>query len=203
VFEHILGVPSHPLMVHAAVVLVPLLDIGAILYALLPRVRRHCHWVVAALAVLASGSIIATKLSGDVLRARMISRNLAVEVLARGEHKGFGNVAVASTVCLAVVTLALVYVAPGRVTSAAADSSDAGAVARERRRGRWAAGLRSLRASFRGSWLGRLPSRPADDRTVARIRAVLGVATLCVSLLSAYYVLKAGHSGAAMVWSGM
>jgi hypothetical protein len=46
------GIPAHPFIVHAVVVLVPLTAVGAVLVALVPWVRAHVGWLVAAGAVL-------------------------------------------------------------------------------------------------------------------------------------------------------
>jgi len=41
VFEQLLGLPAHPLLLHATVVFVPLLALGTIAYAVVPRLRRR------------------------------------------------------------------------------------------------------------------------------------------------------------------
>jgi hypothetical protein len=46
------GIPAHPLIVHAVVVLVPLAALGAIAVVFSPWVRAHVGWLVAATAVL-------------------------------------------------------------------------------------------------------------------------------------------------------
>ena len=52
-FDRISGLPAHPLIVHAAVVLVPLLALGAIVYAVVPPLRKHFRWAVGLLAIAA------------------------------------------------------------------------------------------------------------------------------------------------------
>jgi hypothetical protein len=45
-FRAFMGLPLHPLAVHAAVIFVPLLALGSAGYAVLPRVRRRLGWVM-------------------------------------------------------------------------------------------------------------------------------------------------------------
>ena len=47
-FDQINGLPVHALVLHAAVVFVPLLALGAIVYALIARWRPRIGWAVAA-----------------------------------------------------------------------------------------------------------------------------------------------------------
>ena len=47
--ETLFGLPAHPLIVHAAVVLVPLAAIGTIVIAVSAKARLHIGWIVVAL----------------------------------------------------------------------------------------------------------------------------------------------------------
>ena len=49
--DTLFGLPAHPLIVHAVVVLVPLAAIGGIAIALSAWVRAHIGWLVVAFAV--------------------------------------------------------------------------------------------------------------------------------------------------------
>src|SRR5262245_28025562 len=93
VFEEILGIPAHPLLVHATVVFVPLAAAATIAYALVPYVRRYTAWLVVGLAVIAPVSAWVTKMSGDAFRARLI-RHGAHDPVFLGKinvHMGFGQ----------------------------------------------------------------------------------------------------------------
>lgn len=116
VFETVLGVPAHPLLIHAAVVFVPLLIIGAVGYAVLPRFRARINWAVAALAVVAPLSALLAKLSGDALRARMARLRLASpQMLDKiDEHRGYGTITLYLTIALGVVALIMVLVPAAR-----------------------------------------------------------------------------------------
>jgi hypothetical protein len=56
-FDLFLGLPTHVLVVHAAVVLVPLAAIGAVLIAVSPSWRARLRWAVLAVA---TGGLLAT-----------------------------------------------------------------------------------------------------------------------------------------------
>ena len=59
------GLPLHPLLVHGAVVLVPLVAIGALVMSYLPSFsRRHCK-IILGLAVVAQISVFLAKISGE------------------------------------------------------------------------------------------------------------------------------------------
>lgn len=61
----ILGLPLHPLVVHVAVVLVPLVALGALAVALWPAARRRYGHLVTVLAVGAAGSALVAQKSGQ------------------------------------------------------------------------------------------------------------------------------------------
>jgi hypothetical protein len=111
VFEEILGIPAHPLLVHAAVVFVPLAAAAAIAYALVPYVRRYTAWLVVALAVVAPVTAWVTKMSGDAFRARLI-RHGAHDPVFLGKidvHMGFGQKTEYWALGLGLVMLLLVF----------------------------------------------------------------------------------------------
>jgi hypothetical protein len=123
VFEEIGGLPLHPLLIHAAVVFIPLLTITAIAYALVPFVRPHVRWVLVALALIAPGSALFAKLSGDAFFKRGVERQQITEgfVPVIEEHQSFGTTTALWTYLLAALTLVLVYlVAPRAVATGAA-----------------------------------------------------------------------------------
>lgn len=158
-FDQILGLPAHPLIVHFAVVLTPLLVAVAAAYALLPRVRALAAWALVLLALAAPVAAYAAKESGESLeRARFGSLDgpLAARISA---HESFANPLLLSVLGLAAASLALVYAAtPGR-----------GSVTSDR---------------F---------GRPAT--------LVLSALTVVLAAVAAYYVFRAGDSGARAVWT--
>lgn len=70
-FDLVNGLPTHPLVVHAAVVLVPLTALGVIVMAFWPRFSQRHGWLVVVLSVVAAGSSFVAKESGEALEERM------------------------------------------------------------------------------------------------------------------------------------
>lgn len=70
-FDTITGLPVHPLVVHAVIVLVPLTALGAIAVAAKARWNRRYGWLVLVGAVVATGSSIVAKESGEALASRV------------------------------------------------------------------------------------------------------------------------------------
>lgn len=65
------GLPLHPLVIHAAVVFGPLAALCALGYALVGRWRDRLRWPTLALALVATGAIVAAYLTGrDLLENR-------------------------------------------------------------------------------------------------------------------------------------
>src|SRR6266536_3109274 len=108
-----MGVPTHPLLIHAAVVFVPLLAILAIAYALIPFVRPQIRWVLGLLALATPICALLAKLSGDAFFARLQSRNrVSPEFFPKLQaHQRFGTLTLYATIVLALLTLALVAAA--------------------------------------------------------------------------------------------
>ena len=65
--DKILGLPAHPLLVHAAVVLVPLAAIGTIVIAFWPKARARVGWIVAAIGIVGFFFAVFAKQSGEAL----------------------------------------------------------------------------------------------------------------------------------------
>jgi hypothetical protein len=61
------GLPLHALVIHAAVVFVPLAALSAILFAALPKWRYLTRWPTAALTLIALGSVWMARISGMAL----------------------------------------------------------------------------------------------------------------------------------------
>jgi uncharacterized membrane protein len=70
-FDSIAGIPLHPLVVHAVVVLLPLACIGAIAVSIVPRWDRQFGFLVVSCAVVATGAAVVAKQSGEALASRV------------------------------------------------------------------------------------------------------------------------------------
>ena len=107
-FDQISGLPVHVLVIHAAVVFVPLLALGAIVYALVPRWRGRIGWAVISLAIISPIVTFVSKESGEKLYDRMIANGVSgkgKEML--DDHMGFGNRTFLFTLALGIVTLVM------------------------------------------------------------------------------------------------
>jgi hypothetical protein len=71
VFDTLLGLPVHAIVVHAAVVLVPLMAVLTVLVAVLPRWRPSGAWPVVAGNVVALGAVVVAQQSGEALQRRL------------------------------------------------------------------------------------------------------------------------------------
>lgn len=113
-FEQILGIPAHPLLVHAAVVFVPLLVVAALAYALVPRVRGRVGWLAVLLAIVAPAAAGLATASGDQLQRMLVARNYPPAVLNQvSGHREWGDRTLFSTILLAVLTLVFVFLSSG------------------------------------------------------------------------------------------
>ena len=135
------GLPLHPLVVHAAVVLGPLAALVALGYVALPRRRAQLRWPMLVLALLATGALVLAYVSGlSLLQQRPQLR--ALPAVRLHEHRGrqllwvvlaFGVVAVVAawlserTGALRVVLDVLLAVAAVAVLVLVVRSGDSGA----------------------------------------------------------------------------
>lgn len=114
-FDQVNGLPVHALVLHAAVVFVPLLALGAIVYALAGRWRAKIGWAVLLLAVTAPITALVAMLSGNKLHERLLEQGLkgrGAEII--NDHLGFGTRTFWFSLALGVVTLVLVLAAQRR-----------------------------------------------------------------------------------------
>lgn len=105
-FEEFLGLPLHPLAVHAPVVLVPLLVATSLAYALVPRVRRYVGWAAFLLAVGAPAAVWLARASGQAYERRLYGPNRVPPVQ---EHAEFGDRLLWSVLGLGLATLLLLW----------------------------------------------------------------------------------------------
>jgi hypothetical protein len=179
VFEEVLGIPAHPLLVHAAVVFVPLQVLAAFVYALVPVARRFIAWVVVGLAVVAPITALTAKLSGDALRERLVRAGaVSPEFLPKiEEHNSFGDSTLYASLILSVLTIALVVVQVSR-SRPSRDPGDA------------TSGDNEAATSGRG-------------KAPMVLAVVLTIGVVAIGGATGYYVFKTGDTGAHMVWTGL
>lgn len=129
--ETVLGLPLHPLVVHAVVVLLPLSALGAVAVALVPRWQRPYGALVAAGAVAGAASAYVAREAGLALAASLQLGGPVAEKV--DQHSRYGLYVVLSSVPFALLAVGAVLAAlrgasPGTQRLVAALSAVAGLV---------------------------------------------------------------------------
>ena len=103
------GLPLHPLVVHAAVVLGPLGALAALAYALVPRWRDRLRWPVLVVVLAGAGAIWAAYLTGVNFRASRpyFNQGPLADKIAR--HAQLASTLRLVTSAFAVVSVAAVW----------------------------------------------------------------------------------------------
>ena len=102
--DRLFGLPAHPLVVHAAVVLLPLAALVTFVCAAVPRARRAYGPVALGLALVATVSVALAQSSGEELVRKVDETRLVEEHEERGER--VLPWAIAVTIVAAMVTAA-------------------------------------------------------------------------------------------------
>jgi hypothetical protein len=92
--DEILGLPAHPLLVHGAVVLVPLAAAGVALIAFWPTARFRLGYAVLAIAAAGAMTAILAQQSGEFLEDRVAETELIEEHTELGETGTNAGIAV-------------------------------------------------------------------------------------------------------------
>lgn len=199
------GVPLHPLVVHAVVVLLPLAILGAIGIALWPAMRRHLGLLVLLVAFVGLVSVPLATSSGEQFRSELGAFQLV------RQHAHYAHMLLPLTAGL-VVLLALVMAVDlarrlGPVLDSGAPASPPEATA----------GGGGVALATRTHPVAEAPFTTRLDRLAGRVipaglrsstpllrtaQPVLAVLTIVLAVVLAYYVYKTGDSGAKAVWQG-
>ena len=102
--QSLFGLPAHPLIVHAAVVLLPLAAICTVVTAVAPRTRRHFAPVALGLAAVSTLAVRLAEGSGESLEERVDRSALVAAHTAQAER--VFPWAIALTLVAAAVTAA-------------------------------------------------------------------------------------------------
>lgn len=103
------GIPIHPLTVHAAVVLVPLVTVGFLALAVMPRWRSTYATLLALLSTAALGSAVVAKMTGEAFEeASEFGGDVALRV---EEHAEWGERVPYAVTTLWVFSVALAVLA--------------------------------------------------------------------------------------------
>jgi hypothetical protein len=174
------GLPVHPLVVHAVVVLLPLSAVGVVLIALRPPWRRRYGAPVAVLAVLSVAAVPVAQQTGEQLKARLdATQNPLIN-----QHAELGGTLLPYAIVFGVLAVALVLIGP---------------VADRRRLVPESAAPESAAPE------GGVPEQgPAGGRGPLRVLVVV-IAALAVlsAVATTAQVIRIGHSGSEAVWEGI
>ncbi|MFI0421967.1 DUF2231 domain-containing protein [Spongiactinospora sp. 9N601] len=121
-FEQLFGLPAHPLIIHAAVVLAPLAALLSAAYALVTAWRPRLGWAVVALSIAAPASVFAARQSGLALKDHLFPDGVPGPMAATiGDHEGFATPLLWTTTGLGLAGLLMVLAGPrlGKVPAAA------------------------------------------------------------------------------------
>lgn len=105
-FDTILGLPVHALVVHAVVVLVPLGAAGVAAIAFVPRWRERFGVAVLAITTAALVSVPIATNSGQRLKARIDAGGVVAKQIQR--HQSWGKLVIYPTAALWLLAAALV-----------------------------------------------------------------------------------------------
>ena len=98
------GLPLHPLVVHGAMVLVPLAALGALAVVFSSWARTRYGWLTVLVAVAGAGATLAARLTGPILAEQMSAGGPAFEA-----HQMWGQLAPFPAVALALLLPAALW----------------------------------------------------------------------------------------------
>ncbi len=179
------GLPFHPLMVHAVVVLVPLAVIGTIGIALWPAMRRHFALAVLVIGIIGGLSVPVAMASGSDFRARLGAAQLV------RTHQAFAHKLLYWTFAFVVVLIVMVVLDLARRLGPVQASLGA-------------APAQALQTTRFERGVGRIIPAGLRDQVqfLRRAQPVLSVLSVVLAVVVAYYCYKTGDSGAKAVWQG-
>ncbi len=172
-FDTVLGLPVHVLVIHAVVILGPVTGLTAVVYAVRPAWRRVLRLPLAVLAVLTALSAVVAVESGQELEQRLVGLGMGGPTLeAIVLHSERGELARNVAIGLAVVAVLAVFLLLRPDDPAVAATADAAA----------------------HDEVPSTPGGPVVALVVAVVLAATGVALMVTTVL-------AGHTGSSAVWS--
>lgn len=98
----ILGLPLHPLIIHAVVIFVPLAALGGVAMSFFTAIRRRYGWLVVAFALVGMVSTIVAQQAGEALAATFPQKSAAMSA-----HIAIGDGLFLPTIILFVGTVVL------------------------------------------------------------------------------------------------
>ncbi len=169
-FDEIMGLPAHPLMVHAPVVLVPLTVLVAAFYGLIPPLRQRLGWLLVLFALAGAGTAYAAAESG--VRFAATKGGITPEI---AEHQDLGEMLRNVAALLALIVVVLVIVDRARHRRGTLQFADDGSP------------HTYARARSGGLLLG-------------AVSLILTLGLFGAAGVAGFYAFRTGHTGATMVW---
>ncbi len=180
------GIPAHPLIVHAVVVLLPLAAVGGLVIALRASWRRRFGMVVLALAVLSVAAVpLATRTGNQLKTAMDLPDNQLIE-----RHADLGDELLPFALAFGIAVLFLVIagrLADRERAATTAPSTDTGGT------------------DDAGNTDDTVADRPvgAVSNLWRRLAIVAAALVAFTGVASTVQVLRIGHSGSSAVWEGV
>jgi hypothetical protein len=211
--ESVRGLPLHVLVIHAVVVLVPLVAFGTLLCAARQSARRY----FGALVVLAAaGAVVLVPIATG--SGKNLAQQLGAQELVHN-HAQWGERMLPATIVLLLSVLILVTLDIARRTSVAAPARSGANAPQEsdvphESSGGVQTALRTERSTAQTTvsttaldrWIGaRLPRAmrtAAAELWLGRAETVFAVISALTALVTLYVCFQTGESGATAVWSG-
>ncbi|PFG38822.1 hypothetical protein ATJ97_1310 [Georgenia soli] len=185
-FDLIDGLPLHPLVVHAVVVLLPAAALGTIAIAVVPAWRRRYGELVGLVALLATALVPVATRTGEALMRRVGP--------PAGDHQALGG----ELLWFALPLLLLVWLLLLAERRAAAASPRPGLSPLPGSSPGPGAAARGVRAPAAHPRPGAAPGEPA--RRGGALVTVLAVLAVLAALAALFQVYRVGESGARAVW---
>jgi hypothetical protein len=188
VFDLINGLPVHPLVVHAVVVLLPLAVLGTIAIAVRPHWRLPYGYFVVAAAAIATVLLPVSTSSGEALEGR---------VGDPGEHAELGDQLIWFALPMLIVLVALVYLEWRRARDVAAGPGTTGTGTPGSGTGTTRTGTSGATSTASGTTTG---TATASKGTGSTARTVVASLAVLAALATGVQVYRVGDSGARAAW---
>jgi hypothetical protein len=195
------GLPLHPLLVHAVVVLLPLAAVGSIIIAVVPRWRRRYWLPVLALAVLGIGAVPITQEAGEALYDSIKGSPPGL-----AHHRDLGNALLPYAIAFGVMLLLLLVV--GRIADRERATGGVRAVRTSSpspRQQPVAPGVHSIEEMDEepDATPGLVEEAPSSSKFWGVITVIVALALIASAVAVTYEIYLIGDSGAASVWKGV
>jgi Predicted membrane protein (DUF2231) len=189
------GLPAHPILVHAVVVLLPLAALGGLIIALRARWRRRFGPAVLLLTAVGVAAVPLATTTGNQLKA-VLPPNAAIN-----RHADLGNNLLPFALAFGVAVLLLIIAGrlADRARDAALASTGPGTATATASTGAAASGHDHTDRHGNQDRDGKVPAA----RTWRRVAIAAAALVAFTGVATTAQVVRVGHTGAAAVWEGV